>query len=88
MLRFLILLKSLIVCSTDQIFFPLLQVACIDVTPLTEGASRSDIVAVGLWTDISVRLLKLPSLEEIAKEPLGGGLFLIKKLIAYVYILK
>ncbi len=48
------------------------EVACIDVTPLNDGDERSDIVCVGLWTDITVRLLKLPSLEEISKEPLGG----------------
>ena len=27
---------------------------------------------MGLWTDISVRLLRLPSLEEITREALGG----------------
>jgi hypothetical protein len=30
-------------------------------------------VAVGLWTDISVRLLTLPDLKEVVKELLGGG---------------
>lgn len=50
------------------------EVACIDITPLAEGNHRSEIVSVGLWTDISVRLLKLPSLEEITKEPLGGDI--------------
>ncbi len=49
------------------------EVACIDVTPLGDSEERSDIVAIGLWTDITVRLLKLPSFEEIAKESLGGG---------------
>ncbi len=48
------------------------EVACIDITPLNEGDARSDVVAVGLWTDITVRLLKIPTLEEITKEPLGG----------------
>jgi DNA damage-binding protein 1 len=42
------------------------------VSPLDEGSSRSDIVAVGLWTDISVCLLRLPSLERIYTEKLGG----------------
>lgn len=50
------------------------EVACIDITPLNEGETKSQIAAVGLWTDISVRLLKIPSLEEITKEPLGGGI--------------
>ena len=44
----------------------------IDITPLTENEQRSEVVAVGLWTDITVRLLKLPTFEEITKEPLGG----------------
>ena len=48
------------------------EVACIDITPLNDQDDKSDILCVGLWTDITVRLFKLPSLEEIAKEPLGG----------------
>ena len=59
------------------------EVACLDLTPISsakEGggggsaatAVKSDLCAVGLWTDISARLLKLPSLEELHKEPLGG----------------
>ena len=32
------------------------------------------LVAVGLWTDITVRLLKLPTFEEITKEALGGDI--------------
>lgn len=48
------------------------EIACLDVSPLDESAKRSEIVAVGLWTDISVCLLKLPSLERIHTEKLGG----------------
>ena len=51
------------------------EIACIDVTPLNEEDVKSEIVCIGLWTDITVRIFKLPSLEEIAKEPLGGGKF-------------
>merc|ERR1712223_2176871 len=50
------------------------EVACIDITPLNDTEKRSEIVSVGLWTDITVRLLKLPSLEEITKESLGGDI--------------
>ena len=32
------------------------------------------LVAVGLWTDITVRLLKLPTFEDITKEALGGDI--------------
>ena len=50
------------------------EVACVDVTPLGDDLSaKSDLCAIGLWTDISVRLLKLPSLETIHTQPLGGG---------------
>jgi hypothetical protein len=31
------------------------------------------LVAVGLWTDISVRLLRLPNLEQVTTVKLGGG---------------
>ncbi|XP_071830754.1 DNA damage-binding protein 1-like [Apostichopus japonicus] len=47
------------------------EVACIDVTSLTESG-RADICAVGLWTDISARILRLPSLESAHVEMLGG----------------
>lgn len=55
------------------------EVACLDLTPVSatiqqDATMKSDVCAVGLWTDISARLLKLPSLEEFHKEPLGGGL--------------
>ena len=50
------------------------EVACVDVTPLGDDlTAKSDLCAIGLWTDISVRLLKLPSLEPIHTQPLGGG---------------
>ena len=38
-----------------------------------DDKDTSDMVAVGLWTDISVRLLRLPNLEEISQVKLGGG---------------
>lgn len=48
------------------------EIACLDISPLDEDSTRSDIVAVGLWTDISVCLLRIPSLEKIHVEKLGG----------------
>ena len=47
--------------------------ACLDVTPLQENSNKAEIVAVGLWTDISARILRLPGLEEVNREFLGGG---------------
>ncbi|XP_071476122.1 DNA damage-binding protein 1-like [Diadema antillarum] len=48
------------------------EVACLDVTPLKEGADFTDLCAVGLWTDITARILKLPSMETMHVESLGG----------------
>ena len=50
------------------------EVACIDITPLREGEEKSDLCAVGLWTDISARVLRLPSFESLHVEMLGGGM--------------
>lgn len=48
------------------------EVACLDISPLDENASRSELVAVGLWTDISACILRLPNLEFVHTEKLGG----------------
>lgn len=47
--------------------------ACLDITPLGEGGGESPLCAVGLWTDISARVLKLPCFTALHKEMLGGG---------------
>lgn len=49
------------------------EVACLDVTPLDEKQTKSELVAVGLWTDISAVILSLPNLETIYTEKLSGG---------------
>ena len=49
------------------------EVACVDITPLGEGREKADLCAIGLWTEISVRLLQLPSLEAMYTQLLGGG---------------
>lgn len=49
------------------------EVACLDITPLEEGKNKSDLIAVGLWTDISAVVLSLPALEVMYTEKLGGG---------------
>ncbi|XP_054626549.1 DNA damage-binding protein 1 isoform X2 [Dunckerocampus dactyliophorus] len=48
------------------------EVACLDITPLREGGGESPLCAVGLWTDISARVLKLPCFTALHKEMLGG----------------
>lgn len=49
------------------------EVACLDITPLGEAGAESPLCAVGLWTDISARVLKLPCFTALHKEMLGGG---------------
>lgn len=51
------------------------EVACLDITPLDENKSKSDLVVVGLWTDISAVIITLPDLETMYTEKLGGGEF-------------
>jgi len=48
------------------------EVACVDITQLH---SERKLCAVGLWTDMSARLLRLPTFETVHVEMLGGGTF-------------
>lgn len=48
------------------------EVACLDISPLQDDSDKAEIVAVGLWTDISARILRVPNLEEANREFLGG----------------
>lgn len=45
------------------------EVACLDLGPGEEAA----LLGVGLWTDISVRVLRLPDLKQLHAEKLSGG---------------
>ncbi|XP_015904539.1 DNA damage-binding protein 1 [Parasteatoda tepidariorum] len=49
------------------------EIACLDVNPL-DTSEKTSICAVGCWTDISIRILSLPSLKELHKEMLGGDI--------------
>lgn len=49
------------------------EIACLDISPLGENVTSAQLVAVGLWTDISACILRLPDLSEAYKENLGGG---------------
>ncbi|KAG0461871.1 hypothetical protein HPP92_020347 [Vanilla planifolia] len=48
------------------------EISCLDINPIGENANSSVLAAVGMWTDISVRIYSLPSLDLITKESLGG----------------
>jgi DNA damage-binding protein 1 len=47
------------------------EIACVNINSLDN--SRAQLCAVGMWTEISVRLFKIPSLEQVTVQPLGGG---------------
>jgi len=48
------------------------EISCLDINPVGDNPERSNLVAVGMWTDISVRIFSLPALTLITKESLGG----------------
>lgn len=58
------------------------EVACLDISPLKDGATHSDLCAVGLWTDISARVLRLSNFEVLHVEMLGGEIIPRSILIA------
>lgn len=48
------------------------EISCLDINPIGGNPSYSQLAAVGMWTDISVRIFSLPDLQLITKEHLGG----------------
>ncbi|XP_064600976.1 DNA damage-binding protein 1-like [Liolophura sinensis] len=48
------------------------EVACADISPLRADSEKADLCALGLWTDISVRVVKLPNFDSLHVEMLGG----------------
>ncbi|ESQ55276.1 hypothetical protein EUTSA_v10024273mg [Eutrema salsugineum] len=48
------------------------EVSCLDINPIGDNPNYSQLAAVGMWTDISVRIFLLPDLTLITKEQLGG----------------
>jgi len=48
------------------------EVACLDISQTGCRTGKSSLLSAGLWTDISVRVLKLPNLEQLHVEQLGG----------------
>ncbi|XP_031549547.1 DNA damage-binding protein 1-like [Actinia tenebrosa] len=48
------------------------EVACLDITPTVDQNAKADMIGVGLWTDISIRVLRIPDLDSLYVEMLGG----------------
>ncbi|KAG6404983.1 hypothetical protein SASPL_132562 [Salvia splendens] len=48
------------------------DISCLDINPIGDNKNCSQLAAVGMWTDISVRIFSLPDLNLITKEHLGG----------------
>lgn len=67
------------------------EVACLDISPLGDNVTNAELVAVGLWTDISACILRLPNLEVVHTEKLGGEIIPRSILMAHfegiVYLL-
>ena len=54
------------------------EVACVDISPLGgQEDGKASFCAIGLWTEISVSLLKLPSLQQVDNQLLGGGTYIM-----------
>lgn len=47
------------------------EISCININPFG-SEEKAKVCSIGLWTDISVRLLQLPSLSLLTKDILGG----------------
>ena len=48
------------------------DISCLDINPIGDNPNFSNLAAVGMWTDISVRIFSLPDLNLITEEHLGG----------------
>ncbi|KAL5503313.1 hypothetical protein EMCRGX_G010241 [Ephydatia muelleri] len=50
------------------------EVACVDITPVGQRGDKADLCTIGLWTEIAVQVLFLPSLEVVYTQMLGGDI--------------
>ncbi|KAJ0844874.1 putative transcription factor WD40-like family [Helianthus annuus] len=48
------------------------DISCLDINPIGENPNYSSLAAVGMWTDISVKIFSLPDLNLMTEEQLGG----------------
>ncbi|VDP04978.1 unnamed protein product [Soboliphyme baturini] len=66
------------------------EVACLDMSPIGVY-NKSEVFAVGLWMEISVLLIHVPSMNVVTKESLGGDIIprslMLYKFEALIYLL-
>ncbi|KAI4365220.1 hypothetical protein MLD38_021226 [Melastoma candidum] len=48
------------------------EISCLDINPIGDNPLYSHLAAVGMWTDISIRIFSLPDLNLVTKQNLGG----------------
>lgn len=48
------------------------EISCLDISPLGGDATAANLAAVGMWTDMSVRVFSVPGMEPLTKVALGG----------------
>eukprot|EP01126_Amoeba_proteus_P030505 TRINITY_DN3014_c0_g1_i10.p1 TRINITY_DN3014_c0_g1~~TRINITY_DN3014_c0_g1_i10.p1 ORF type:complete len:1099 (-),score=193.96 TRINITY_DN3014_c0_g1_i10:112-3408(-) len=48
------------------------EIACLNINPVGDGATKARMCAVGQWNDICVKILALPGFEEIRSIPIEG----------------
>ncbi|OZC09249.1 hypothetical protein X798_03793 [Onchocerca flexuosa] len=67
------------------------EISCIDITPIGNNTVRSEICAVGYWTDLSVALRTLPQLMEVVREKIAGDMLsrsiMLSPMEGHVYLL-
>uniref|UniRef100_A0A1I7XBW2 DNA damage-binding protein 1 n=1 Tax=Heterorhabditis bacteriophora TaxID=37862 RepID=A0A1I7XBW2_HETBA len=66
------------------------EIACVDISSIGD-VNESELVAVGLWTEMSAALLSLPDLSEVIREKLPGDMLprsiMMTRMETIVYLL-
>ncbi|VDN05556.1 unnamed protein product [Thelazia callipaeda] len=60
------------------------EISCLDISPIGDASSQSELCAIGYWTDLSVALLKLPFLKEVIREKIPGDMLSRSIMLSYM----
>ncbi|XP_027838000.2 DNA damage-binding protein 1-like isoform X1 [Aphis gossypii] len=62
------------------------EVSCLDVCSFKNQFSKTiSLVAVGLWMDISIKVLQLPNFKELVREPLGEEIIIPRSILMVTF---